>query len=366
MARFCQSCGAPLADGVKFCTACGAKTETTPVPDVQPSAPQPQSPSFGAPDFRNPSYEPPQPVQPGQTNVPPIQAAPPVQQAQPTVPPVQTAPPVKQPQQTPPFYPSAPAEKKKSSDKVLIIALIVSICLCIGAGVFYFLSRNANKNDAPAAAPGQTTTADPTGSASVSGNSGSAVNTGTGTALPGIGGASSSLPVAVPAGAELYTDVTKQELIGDWTGEINFTKMDGYEYLPGAPDNILEMIASIMASPQPLSFEFEDSSRWTMKIQAMNGMNFYSTDFRVKEPATPEEENAHLFKDPEDGVIVIHPAKTVDPDDPANNGSFAVDMVVCKDSQGVLIVGTLDVTMTNDGITVVLKGTFTIRPSAGQ
>jgi zinc-ribbon domain len=48
MAGFCVSCGAPLADGVKFCSKCGAATQAAPAaPAGTTPVPPPAAPSSG-------------------------------------------------------------------------------------------------------------------------------------------------------------------------------------------------------------------------------------------------------------------------------------------------------------------------------
>lgn len=49
MAAFCVSCGAPLAEGVKFCSKCGAVVQAAPAAPVSaaPTAPTPVAPSSG-------------------------------------------------------------------------------------------------------------------------------------------------------------------------------------------------------------------------------------------------------------------------------------------------------------------------------
>ena len=49
MAAFCVSCGAPLAEGVKFCSKCGAVVQAAPSAPVSaaPTAPAPATPASG-------------------------------------------------------------------------------------------------------------------------------------------------------------------------------------------------------------------------------------------------------------------------------------------------------------------------------
>ena len=62
-ARFCSSCGKPLAPDAAFCPFCGAKrTGTAPAPIQDPAARQvpipPRSPaSQGLPDYMQPGYQ---------------------------------------------------------------------------------------------------------------------------------------------------------------------------------------------------------------------------------------------------------------------------------------------------------------------
>jgi len=113
---FCTKCGAQLNDDARFCTNCGAVTETAqPQPQTQPQQPVPPPPP------------PPQPQQ---------YAPPPQPQPQQYAPPAYAVP---GPQPVPPQYgaPAVPPAPKKKRRVGCLIVLIVFLVL-IGAGFFVF------------------------------------------------------------------------------------------------------------------------------------------------------------------------------------------------------------------------------------
>lgn len=168
---------------------------------------------------------------------------------------------------------------------------------------------------------------------------------------------------SLPGGAELKSDASVEDIVGDWVGELTFTRLDGYENMPGAPENIGEFIASAMASPHKYEMSFREEGRWDFYIDFMSGMRFYSSDLRLDDPQTPEEETAHLYKGPEDGRITI--SVTIDGGG-ESGGFFDLKSNVFTDSEGVGMSGKLLIEMTNQGITITVGGDFTLRPDKGE
>ena len=168
---------------------------------------------------------------------------------------------------------------------------------------------------------------------------------------------------SLPGGAELKSDASVEDIVGDWVGELTFTRLDGYENMPGAPENIGEFIAEAMASPHKYEMSFDEDGSWYLFVDFMSGMRFFSVDLKLDDPQTPEEETAHLYKGPEDGKITI--SVTMDAGG-GNGGLFDLKSNVFTDSEGIGMSGKLLIELTNQGITVSLGGDFTLRPDKGE
>ena len=168
---------------------------------------------------------------------------------------------------------------------------------------------------------------------------------------------------SLPAGAELNADASVEDILGDWVGELTFTRLDGYENMPGAPENIDEFIAAAKASSHKYTMSFREDGRWDLYIDFMSGMRFDATDMRIDDPKTPEEQTAHLYKGPEDGKITI--SVTMDGGG-GNGGFFDLKSNVFTDSEGIGMSGKLLIELTNQGITITVGGDFTLRPDKGE
>ena len=133
--------------------------------------------------------------------------------------------------------------------------------------------------------------------------------------------------------------------------------------MPGAPENIADLIAAAKASPHKYTMSFREDGRWDLYIDFMSGMRFDATDMRIDDPKTPEEQTAHLYKGPEDGKITI--SVTMDGGG-GNGGFFDLKSNVFTDSEGIGMSGKLLIELTNQGITITVGGDFTLRPDKGE
>lgn len=323
MDMICRNCNSPIRDGSAFCTKCGAK--------VQAPAPQQRAPA-----------------------------------SRPAAAPI--------PQPAPAQRPAPQPQPKKKSSAGIWIGIILTL-LIIGGEAWYLVNWYNNEGGFfPEAASVSREDSDdesdnekhkdkdrdkekdksePDGETSE--EDGGAVSD---------PASSPSHAGKLPDGAEQMSGATAKDLAGDWIGEITLTKMQGYEELPGAPDNIKELIAEAMSKPQKYSMSFDENGRWDLFIDYMFGMRFSSTELRLDDPKTPEEETAHLYKGPENGVITI--SMSYFDASGAGGGDFLIKANIFTDGEGIGISGKLSVTITNQGQSISLDGDFTLRPDKGE
>lgn len=137
----CHKCNAPLRPGAKFCVSCGAPVAAQPADTPRPVSPSPAAPVVPSQenDATAPTgYPQGQPTRP----LPPQQPLPP--QGYPTQP--YNAPGAMQPD--PPYEDPYVPKKKGSASKAIIIGAIVVAALIIGGGIFWLTSRATDKQAA--------------------------------------------------------------------------------------------------------------------------------------------------------------------------------------------------------------------------
>ena len=165
----------------------------------------------------------------------------------------------------------------------------------------------------------------------------------------------------LPKDTALFEAASQADILGDWEGQFQFTVMEGLDKISGAPDNVDEMIQEALTNPSPFAIRFDDDNGWGLNIEFMGGMSFSERDMQIEEPKTLEDQTAHLYKGPEDGIITIHPAMMQDPDS-TDGGQMSLDAAVGQDADGILIGGKMVISITMQGDTIQMEGTFTVRP----
>lgn len=389
MSKFCPQCGTAMPDGLRFCTSCGhslsevppgpqsgspaftppaarqpaAQAPSRPAPEA-PSRPAPQAPSRPAP--QGASY-----AQPQGASRPAARSASYAQpQASACAPPpgricprcgtalaydavfcdacgasLNGAPPQ-----------ARPAAAPKKNRTGLIVALAALLLAAVGAALWFFVLRDKEPSDSPAGTDvsGVTGSVEPTGPL------------GTGeTAPPPSDPAGQTVPegIRLPDGAQLAADAGLNDAAGLWKGQFRFTALEGYESVPGAPDNIDQMVEQLKSTPADMELELETDRSWGINLEGMMPLDVRSVDMMVKDPQTPEEASVHLFKGPDQGLVRIGPITTIEQDE---SGRFEVRAVVCEDARGELLVGDLLLEMAVQGASVRLTGSFELYREGGQ
>ncbi len=172
------------------------------------------------------------------------------------------------------------------------------------------------------------------------------------------GGVSTGSENLIPPGATVLKDIKYLDIQGDWKGQFTFTKMEGYDQMGVDSD----LVKELMAKPADFEFEFDEDGEWDIDIDAMSGMMLSSRDFRIDEPKTIAEQEAHIIKNVSGGKFKFNMDLSTDDDDFSGSANMHFDGIVCEDSEDMLIVGTIKNSMTNNGMTIVMEGTYMIRP----
>ena len=97
-------------------------------------------------------------------------------------------------------------------------------------------------------------------------------------ALSIAGGMVDASQLKIPEGATIKTDAEFVDLIGEYEGEIQMTTVSGFEGIDGAPSNILELEKQVLDAPIPCTLEIEGDGQWSIKWNFMGSMNFESRD----------------------------------------------------------------------------------------
>ena len=345
MAKYCPTCGTALADNAKFCTQCGYTLNEA------PEAPAGNSVSMPPPAASQAAYY--TPPQPSSYASPPVRACPRCGAAldyDAVFCDVCGVSLNGAPQQV---RPAAPKKNKTG----LIVALTAVLLAAIGVGI-YFLLRDKQPSDQPTGtnASSLSETTIPSGCPT-----GSAEETVPPESDP-FGNESSMAGIQIPDGMQRIADAGLNDAAGLWKGQFLFTALDGYESVPGAPDNIDQMIEQLKNTPADMELELETDRSWGINLEGMMPLDIRSVDMMVKEPKTQEEASIHLFHGPEQGLVSVGPITMIEQDE---SGLFEIKAVLCKDQAGELLVGNLLLEMAVQGAKVRLTGNFTLYREGG-
>lgn len=346
--KFCMHCGTPLEEDALFCVGCGQKTDAatgsaqTGESEQAQNAP-PQHIPYEAPAFTA--------AVPGPTTPAPQQTAAYYQQP-PMAEPQQTNVYYQQPQQPPAgqgYPPQPPAggyaytpypgaanagnTRQKTGNRGLLIGGIIGlVVLAIAIVVVVLVFAKP-----PAAKPGSST-AGPTVS------SGGDV----------IQGNNEKPPVA----DNIVKDALLADIAGIWEGEIEFTRIEGFEKLPAEdlPPDFKEIINEVLANPAPLEFEIEADGNWDFYADVVMGMWFSSDDYDYDK----YESSPLLITGLKNGAFDVSYEEKIDEDDIQGNASMRLTGTVYENSKGLYIEGTISVSMKADGATIIEEGNYSV------
>ena len=360
MSQFCENCGAPLPDDAKFCEACGAKV----MPAVTAEG-QGYEAGSGQPDYTpGPAQDLPPSPAPGYENRPSGPAF------------------TKNTGRPAPAAPSGPSGSGGGFPKIALIGGAVALA----AVVAVFALRGGKKDNGneakPTAAQAETTmAAGGTGSTggSSGGSSGSAQSTAGGAqggltaaeqaalleqgmdAISGGVKAGDAERIKVPAGAEVKTDAMLTDLIGDYKGEIQMTKIEGYEDIPGLPDNFADIKKEALSGPKNCTLRIREDGGWDIIWTLVGIMDFDTNDYDNPEEFTPAEIDALMITTLSNGMYHAKIDKSFE-DEKSGGGHVKMDHIgaYCVNGDDRMIAGNFAVNMTMGDADVKLEGDFLV------
>ncbi len=188
-------------------------------------------------------------------------------------------------------------------------------------------------------------------------------------AAMGMISAQSAENLKIPEGAFIKTDAGYYDLIGEYEGEIQMTRFDGFESLeeegdipPEAIQRIKDTTEKVLSEPVPCSFEIEEDGDWEIKFDIMNGMDFRSSDYR-NDPGLSDVQKANLLlKAPVNGVYSMG----IEAEEDLEEEGTTVKMVIrhvgayCTEGAERLIVGNHAMNMFIFGKEVNVAGDFIV------
>ncbi len=139
-------------------------------------------------------------------------------------------------------------------------------------------------------------------------------------------------------------EATLADIDGDWRGEFEFTRLEGYENLPDGqrPPDIVQLVEQTLAEKQNMHFDIRPDGVWVIDINGPIRVNINaSTDFGSPSPVKIERiENGVFALSFDDG-----------------SSAFELNCTVAENGDGMMLVGEL-LSTTEDGAVLTREGTF--------
>ena len=361
MSQFCTNCGAPIPDDSKFCEACGARVEpeapaavqggyTEESPKIKPAAYE-QAPGSGTSKYADD----PAPKRPSG-----------------------------------PAFPgaSAPAGPQKSGGgipKGALIGGVAVIAVAAVAGIFTLRGKKDDGGKAESTAVQTETTmaavpSESTGTGNAGGSTGSAAGASAASEGAGTGGltaaeqaalieqgmdaisggvkAGDAEQIKIPEGAQVKTDAMLTDLIGEYKGEIQLTKIEGYENMPNLPEDFEEIKADGLTNPRRVTLEIEEDGNWDIFFSLVGMTDFDTDDFDDDEEFTPAEVDALKITTLSNGMYHAKMDKSYE--DKSGSGSIKMDHIgaYCVNGDDRMIAGKFAMNMIMGDMDVKLEGDF--------
>ena len=300
MSQFCTNCGAPIPDDSKFCEACGARVEPeapaavqgdyTEEPPKQTPAAYEQAPGSGTSRYADD----PAPKRPSGPAFPGASA------------------------------PKGPQKSGGGIPKGALIGGVAVIAVAAVAGIFTLRGKKDDGGKAEntavqtetmmAAVPSRSTGTGNAGGSTGSAAGASAASEGAGTggltaaeqaalieqgmdAISGGVKAGDAEQIKIPEGAQVKTDAMLTDLIGEYKGEIQLTKIEGYENMPNLPEDFEEIKADGLTNPRRVTLEIEEDGNWDIFFSLVGMTDFDTDDLTMMRSLHPQR-SMHLRSRP--------------------------------------------------------------------
>jgi hypothetical protein len=167
-----------------------------------------------------------------------------------------------------------------------------------------------------------------------------------------------------PADANVKKDATLNDITGTWEGEMQITRMDGFDKLPAdeLPENFEEMAAEIMSKPAAMTLEIEEDGNWAFDADIATGMSFSSDDYDNGKYS----ESPLLLTGLKNGAFNVSYKEEIDEDGIKGTATMKFSGTVYKDSDGLYIEGKVQLTAQRDGVTINEEGRYKVTRNAPE
>lgn len=166
---------------------------------------------------------------------------------------------------------------------------------------------------------------------------------------------------ALPDGASAVADAVPADIEGDWEGEFLFKEFSGYEDMPGAPENIGEILDRLLSESVPFSLYIGGEGDWDFQIKAEMGTSMSSNDLmhlRGEDGEIMAAKSSPLITELSGGSFRIDQTM----EEGGNSGAILFSGTLCRDASGELLAGQVSVSMSSAGQSVLMRGEYTARP----
>lgn len=154
------------------------------------------------------------------------------------------------------------------------------------------------------------------------------------------------------------TDASLDSIAGYWTGNINFSRMEGFDSLPAEdlPPDFEQIIERILSEPSAMEMEVEADGNWDLEIDIEMGMMLSSYDYdRDLYPTSPL-----MIKEITDGYFVVDHVEAEEFDGDMAKMRFYIDGYVVEDNSGQSIQGNMIFEMEQGQLHVIEEGNFVL------
>ena len=166
----------------------------------------------------------------------------------------------------------------------------------------------------------------------------------------------SAYGIVMPSSATAISDAKLYDLVGEYEGEMQFTVLSGFENIDGVPANIGEMVQEGLEKPCTCTLEIEDDGDWELYFEFMHGMRIYGNDYKIDDPKTPEEENAHKITKVENGMYTV----LVELEEDGNKGRIEHNGIYCDDNGRKMVSGYFQTDISMGDVTATVGGYFNV------
>ncbi|WP_036612399.1 zinc-ribbon domain-containing protein [Oribacterium sp. P6A1] len=169
--------------------------------------------------------------------------------------------------------------------------------------------------------------------------------------------------INLPDGVKVKTDATLMDLVGEYKGEIQMTRMDGYEEMDDIPEEGKKAMLDTLDGPIDCELEITEDGQWSIEWPIMDSsMEFASDDYDDPRDFTESEIEAMHISGIDNGVYHAKIEKEGEIDD-GSTGRMTLHHIgaYCTDGSERLIAGNFYANIVMQGMDVTIEGDFVVK-----